>query len=119
VKIWEVDKLQLFLMFFIPGFISLKVYDLIVPNELRDFSKAIFEALGYSSINFALLSWLIILIYTKDIFLSRPIWYMVALFAILFVFPVLWPVLFLRISEWGVYCPSNNSSNTETMGLGF
>ena len=30
----------LFLVFFVPGFISLKVYDLFIPSERRDFSKS-------------------------------------------------------------------------------
>ena len=32
-EIFEIDKLLIFLLFFIPGFISLKVYKLIVASE--------------------------------------------------------------------------------------
>ena len=41
----DVNQVVLFLIFFIPGFISLKVYDLFIPSERRDFSKSFFEAL--------------------------------------------------------------------------
>ena len=44
--------LGLFLIFFIPGFITLKVYDLLIPGEPRDFSKSLFDAIAYSSLNF-------------------------------------------------------------------
>ena len=33
MDIRNVDKLTLFLVFFLPGFISMKVYDLMVPGE--------------------------------------------------------------------------------------
>lgn len=100
MDIWEIDKLQLFIMFIVPGFISIKIYDLIIPGERRDFSQAIIEAIAYSSINFALLSWLIALINKDDFPSAHPFWYIVVIIIALFVFPILWPILFLKITEW-------------------
>ena len=100
MNIWEIDKLQLFLMFVVPGFISIKIYDLIIPGERRDFSKAIVEAIAYSSINFALLSWLIALINSGDFSSKHQIIYAILIIIIMFGFPVLWTVLFLKITEW-------------------
>ena len=100
MSIWEIDKLQLFLMFVVPGFISIKVYDLIIPGERRDFSKAIVEAIAYSSLNFALLSWLIALISRGDFSGKYPVSYAVLIIMIMFGFPVLWPIIFLKITEW-------------------
>lgn len=100
MNIWEIDKLQLFLIFFIPGFISMKVYDLIVPRERRDFSKGVVEAIGYSSLNFALLSWLIILIHSGSFSINYRVIYYILLFCILFIFPVIWPIVFFKIAEW-------------------
>jgi hypothetical protein len=45
--------LALSLIFFIPGFITLKVYDLLIPGEVRDFSKSLCDGGAYSSLNFA------------------------------------------------------------------
>ncbi|WEL23636.1 hypothetical protein HBNXNv_0794 [Candidatus Nanohalovita haloferacivicina] len=43
------------LVFFTPGFISIKVYDLLVPTGKRDFSSSdLFEAFGYSVLNYGL-----------------------------------------------------------------
>jgi len=100
MDIWQPDKLVLFLVFFIPGFISIKVYDLLVPSERRDFSKSLFEAIGYSSLNFAVLSWLIILIHSKSFYSNNKAWYLIILFLIICVVPVLWPILYLKLSSW-------------------
>lgn len=40
---------------FFPGFISLKVYDLLIPNEKRNFSHDFLEAVSYSILNLSLL----------------------------------------------------------------
>ncbi len=47
--------LVLFLFFVIPGFVSIKVYDLLVPSERRNFGNSIIEVIGFSIIN--LLPW--------------------------------------------------------------
>lgn len=52
-NIWTNDALILFILFFVPGFISLKIYDLLIAKEQRDFSKSCFDAVGYSAVNFA------------------------------------------------------------------
>jgi len=45
MNIWETDKLIVFLLFVIPGFISLKTYELLIPNEQKDSSKQLIDAL--------------------------------------------------------------------------
>ena len=97
---WEVDKLALFLIFFIPGFISMKIYDLLIPGEKRDFSSAVFEAVAFSALNFAALSWLIILIHSSDFYKNHQVWYFVILFCILFLFPIIWAILIARLLKW-------------------
>lgn len=86
--------LALFLIFFIPGFITLKVYDLLIPGEARDFSKSLFDAVAYSSLNFAALLWLIGILRSGSLTGWR--WY-TAMFFLLIGMPALWPVLFLKI----------------------
>jgi len=68
MDLWNADKLTLFIVFFLPGFISMKVYDLLVPGEPRDFTKSMFEAISYSALNFAALFWLIATIRTGDFY---------------------------------------------------
>lgn len=99
MDIWQTDKLVLFLIFFIPGFISVKIYDLLVPSAERDFSKSLFEVIGYSCLNFAALSWLIILIHSGNFHNEHKIQYFMLLFCIIFIVPVLWPFAFLKLSS--------------------
>ncbi|HEX3685483.1 MAG TPA: DUF6338 family protein [Bryobacteraceae bacterium] len=92
-KLFENQQtLSLFLIFFLPGFISLKVYDLHVPGERRDFSKDAFDAVAYSALNFAALSWLIGLIRSGQLPL---VWWYISVLLVLVGCPVVWPLLFL------------------------
>ena len=100
MDIWQIDKLILFLLFFIPGFISTKVYNLLYPSEQKDFSAFLLEAIGYSSLNFAVLSWLIIIIHSGNFYNNHKVWYFICSFLILFIIPLLWPILFFNLSNW-------------------
>ena len=85
------------MIFFVPGFISMRVYTLIVPAERHDFSKQLFDAIAFSSINFALLAWPIYLIHSNEFPTSHPIYYYFLTLLILFVAPVVWPFLLYKI----------------------
>ena len=87
-------SLGLFLIFFIPGFITLKVYDLLIPGEQRDFSKSLFDAVAYSSLNFAALLWLIAVVESGNL---RPWQWYTAIFFLLVGMPAVWPVVFLLL----------------------
>lgn len=100
VDIWSVNKLALFLIFFLPGFISMKVYDLIVPGEPRDASKSLLEAITYSTLNFAALFWLIAIVQTGNFYRDHFILYSLSVVAIMVVVPVCWPFAFLKLSTW-------------------
>lgn len=100
MDIWQVDKLVLFLILFIPGFISIKIYDLLIPGEKRDFTKSLFEVIGYSALNFAALSWLIITIHEKKLYELQPKLYFIFLLLILFIAPILWPIIVLKLLTW-------------------
>lgn len=96
---FDLDKFGWFILFFLPGFISMKVYGLLVPGERRDFSKDVIEAVAYSALNFAALSWLILIILSKGFYSSHPYWFYFCVIIILLVAPIFWPVLFLRLSK--------------------
>jgi Family of unknown function (DUF6338) len=88
------ETLSFFLIFFVPGFISLKVYDLLIPGERRDFTKSFFDAMAYTALNFAALLWLVALIRYGG--LSTWEWY-AAMFVLLIGMPAFWPIAFLQI----------------------
>jgi hypothetical protein len=91
------ETIRLIFIFFMPGFISMKVYSLIVPSEPIDFSKSLLEAVSFSCLNFAILFAPIFAIHTGDFQLIHPIWYYIAAFIILLVAPVIWPILYSEI----------------------
>ncbi|WEH90988.1 DUF6338 family protein (plasmid) [Acinetobacter soli] len=66
MEIFESSKLILFIIFAIPGFISIKVYSLLCPNSDKDSTKLIIDAITYSCLNYALLGPLIyMMIFSK------------------------------------------------------
>jgi hypothetical protein len=96
MDIWNQNSLLLFLIFFIPGFISQKIYGLIVADETRDSNTFVTSAIAYSSLNYALASpliwWLVL-----DGRQSDPVWLAAATVGIVLVLPVLLPLAWLRI----------------------
>jgi len=96
-EMWTSDKLILFLAFFVPGFIAMQVYTMIVPTEQRDFVKSLPEAIAYSAIHYAIFGW--ILLVTHDV------WFYVALYVIWFVLPVLEAPVVLLARDWVYYAP--------------
>lgn len=55
MDIWEYSKIFIFIMFVIPGFISLKVYEILQVSVSKESSKLIIDAVAYSCINYAVL----------------------------------------------------------------
>jgi len=95
MNICESDKLIIFIAFVIPGFISLKAYEVIFPGIYKDSSKQIVDAIAYSCINYALLFWLIFLIEKNNVKVGHPILYIIFYLFILFIAPIVW-VLFWK-----------------------
>lgn len=104
------ETLALFLILFIPGFISLKVYDLLIPGERRDFTKSLFDAMAYTALNFAALIWLIAVVRSGR--LSPWQWY-AAMYVLLIVMPGLWPVLFLQLRKHPMIAQRITSPNPQ------
>ncbi|MBF0108837.1 MAG: hypothetical protein HQL76_06665 [Magnetococcales bacterium] len=98
MKIWYFQSIPIFLLLFVPGFISIKVYDLLIPGEARDFMKAIPEAVSYSALNFAFL-YPISLFLPSGIQELQPRLFALFIYFALIVFPVVWPLLLVWISK--------------------
>lgn len=47
MDIWTAEKLPLFLVFIVPGFVSLKVWDLLVPGERRGLDNSLIDLVAY------------------------------------------------------------------------
>ena len=97
MDIWEQDKLLLFIAFVIPGFISLKAYELFFPSQQADSSKQIVEAVTYSCINYALLFWAIVYVEAHKIRQESEFLYFIFYVFVLFIAPILWAWIWNRI----------------------
>ena len=87
----------------LPGFMSIKVYGLMIASEFRDYSKSLVEAVCYSVLNFVVFSWLILII-SEDGFSnnhSLEFWASIAL--IFIIAPALWPFLFRWFSTFKLF----------------
>ena len=88
-----------FIVIFLPGFISLKVYDLLVPSAPRDFSKSFFEVIAYSALNYGFFSWIILWKFSQYSPEDSKLFIYILSSIVLFVGPMIWPLIFLYISK--------------------
>ncbi|TVP15392.1 DUF6338 family protein [Shewanella sp. KCT] len=102
MNIWELDKLYIFIMFVIPGFVTLKSYELMHPDERRDSSKQIIDAVAFSCVNYALLFLFILGVEKSSLKQSCFVMYALFYLFVLFVFPVFLAFIWKKIrqSEW-------------------
>ena len=92
----DINKLQLLFVIAIPGFISLKIWTLLVPSKKLLFKDYFMDVIFYSFINFSLLFWLIIIAEK-----SEEVLQIILYICILFVAPIIWPIL------WKIILSSN------------
>lgn len=96
------ETLELFLIFVVPGFVAMKVHDLIVPAPRRAWGDSLLEAISYSMINLALLFWFVGLLHRGDFPAQHPGLYGAGMFGFLVIAPVSWAILSraLRRTRW-------------------
>ena len=88
--IWELDKLALFIAFVVPGFIAMKLYEVLYPTNAVDSSKKLVDAIAYSCINYALLLPFIVWVEKADLVSSSPIAYLFFYMVVLLAAPIAW-----------------------------
>ncbi|WP_116818231.1 DUF6338 family protein [Pseudomonas syringae] len=89
MDIWAADKLVLFIAFVIPGFLSIKFYQLIFPGTIRNASDQLVDAIAYSCINYALLFWAVVYVEDHGLRGVHPALYYLFYVFVLFVSPFL------------------------------
>ena len=97
MDIFDMNKIYIFLLFFVPGFISTKIWNLLVPSEVRKISDYVLETVSYSCINLAVLYWLIKIVINQEFRMEHPNLTNFYILAILFILPIIWPILVFRI----------------------
>lgn len=88
MDILEVDKLVLFIAFVIPGFISIKAYQLFSPMVEPPASEQLIDAIAYSCINYALFILPIWLVETSNLKEMHFILYYLFYLIVLLIAPI-------------------------------
>jgi Family of unknown function (DUF6338) len=97
MDIWEENKLVLFVAFVIPGFVSLKVYELLFLRTSKDTANQLIDAVAYSCLTYAILFPAIYYVNSSKIESTHPIWFGFFWFFVLFIAPVIWVCALLLI----------------------
>lgn len=93
MDLWNVDKLILFLLFAIPGFLMLKVNALLGQEPVADSSKQVIDAVAFSCVNYALLAWPILAVEDSSLKRTSPVSYYFFYTFVLLIAPVLWAAM--------------------------
>lgn len=97
MDIWESNKLILFIMFVIPGFICVRVYKLIYPSQGKDSGTLLYDTVTYSCINYAALSFFIFQVESNPV---PPLWKNLFYFFVLFISPILMVFAWKKIRSY-------------------
>ncbi len=84
----DINTLYLFIIFAIPGFISIKTYNILSPSDKKDASQIMIEAITYSCLNYAFMSWAIYLDLRFDLFEDYIVLHILILLTIFLISPI-------------------------------
>lgn len=91
-------ELPLFLLMLLPGFVSLRVYGLMVPAQRTETSQQVLDALAYGVLNLGL--WLVPMLLLLPAPADRPIGFWLFMVVVLVVSPVVLGVAAYRVLMW-------------------
>lgn len=99
MDIWEQDKLILFLLFVIPGFISIKSYEIFIPTIRKDSSNQIIDAIAYSCLNYGVSFPLIIYVENTSLKTDYFICYYLFYLVVFVILPITWALIWKKLRE--------------------
>ena len=102
MDIWDINKLVLFVAFVIPGFVSLKAYEVLFLSSPKETASQLIDAIAYSCLNYAILFPVIYYVNRDGAKDSHPILFAAFCSTVLFVAPIVWVCLLkaIRVSKW-------------------
>ena len=102
MDLWDANKLVLFVAFVIPGFVSLKAYEVLFLSAPKETASQLIDAIAYSCLNYAILFPVIYYLNQGEMRESSPIIFVMMGSFILFVAPIVWVYLLktIRSSKW-------------------
>lgn len=97
MDVWDANRLLLFIAFVIPGFVSIKTYELLFPDARKESDKLLIDAVAYSSINYALLLWPIYWVEIHQVRQSHPTAYVLFYVFVLLIAPIVWAYVLRKL----------------------
>ena len=93
------ENILILAVFFLPGFIYLKAYRLLLPETKTDFSKDLYEAIGLSFMNALVFSYPLFYIHKTELILHKPFLYFLIMFSIILIAPIFVAWIFSVLSK--------------------
>jgi hypothetical protein len=97
MNIFSINSLLLFVIFFVPGFVSIKIHDLLIASENRNFSESMLEVIAYSAINLPFILLLLWPLLYYKFYEFHPIFFSFVVFFNLLIFPVALPIVYIKL----------------------
>jgi hypothetical protein len=91
-EFWSQHTLELFVAFFVPGFISTQIYRLFVACEDEDFTKNLPAVIAYSALHYGVFGWLLLI--------TSGVTQQICAYLIIFFAPIVWPFVILLLRDW-------------------
>jgi hypothetical protein len=94
------EQLQLFLVLVVPGLVSIKFYDVLLPQR-RNLANVLIEAILFSLVNLGIFWWAIVPLNAKEFVETHIGWYILGMIVFSGITPMLlaWATYALRTSE--------------------
>lgn len=104
MDIWETNKLILFVIFVIPGFLSMKFYNILHPSVPLDMSKALIDVVAYSCVNYGIWCFPIYLVQDSGLYFEHFNLYLFFYLIVFFISPILLTLFFVWMRSWKWLC---------------
>lgn len=95
---FTIDNILVFILFFLPGFLSVKFFQLVEPTGKIDIANSVFEIIGYSCLNHFIFSWVIYLNIKYDWLYKHNTFFFLSLILVVIVGPILLSYCYYKIS---------------------
>jgi hypothetical protein len=99
MEILKIENIVILTVFFVPGFIYLKAYRLFIAETNTDFSKDLYEAIGFSFLNAIVFAYPIFLIHKIKLIENHSLLYFLILLLIVILAPLIVAYIFSIISR--------------------
>jgi hypothetical protein len=97
------DKILILTIFFVPGFVYLKAYRLFFAEIRTDFSKDLYEAIGFSFLNALIFAYPLYFIHLDKFIDKHTGWYFLIMFLVIIIAPIIYAMVFYKITKFKWY----------------